>query len=333
MNYPELAPMKIFAYQPSFDRVEDRLREVSADITPVLIQADGSVQTAGKPTEADDVLFDVAWASSELFLHGPVRDAFRFLQNAKQLKWFQSGAAGFDAPVFGRIASKGTIMTRSDAQGISIAEFVLARVLEVVRMTNECRDLQAQNKWQRLHFGDMWGKTWLIIGMGAIGNATAKRAKAFETNVIGVRRNPTGKETVDKMIGPDEVPNYLPQADVVVLTTPLNEETHHMVNADFLAKMKPGSIFVNVGRGGLVDESALLASLPANRPSTAILDVFETEPLPADSPLWQNEQILITSHCSAESDANWDRGDALFVENFGHYARGETMRLVVEGLG
>ncbi len=322
--------MKILAYQPSFDRIADRMAKISNDITPVMIQSDGSVLTGGEPTPDEDVLFDIAWASSELFLHGPVREAFRLLQNAKQLQWFQSGAAGFDHDIFRRIAATGTIMTRSDAQGISIAEFILARVLEVIRMTNECRELQASNTWQRLHFGDLWGKTWLIIGMGAIGNATAKRAKAFETNVIGVRRNPTGEEAADMMIRPAEVPDHLPDADVVVLTTPLTDETRHMVNADFLANMKPGSIFVNVGRGGLVDESALLASLPENKPATAILDVFETEPLPTESPLWQHEQILITSHCSAESDANWARGDALFVENFGHYVAEEPMRLVVD---
>jgi phosphoglycerate dehydrogenase-like enzyme len=328
--------MKVFAYQPSYDRIASRVAEIATDIddkiTPVLIQADGSVQTSGAPTPLDDVQFDVAWASSELFLHGPARDAFRLLQGAKDLKWFQSGAAGFDHPLFARIAAGGTIMTRSDAQGVSIAEYILARVLEVIRLAAESRQLQTQSKWQRQFFGDLYGKTWLIVGMGAIGNATAQRAKAFGTNIIGVRRNPTGREAADKMIRPDEVIEHLPGADIVVLTTPLTDETRHMVNDDFLAAMKPGSIFVNVGRGGLVDEAALLKSLPDNRPATAILDVFETEPLPEDNPLWLNDQVLITSHCAAESPMTWARGDDLFVENLRHYVAGTPMRLVVEGL-
>ena len=322
--------MKVFCYQPSFDRIEQQLKAADADLVPVLLQPDGSVQTAGVPTPAEDVTFDIAWASSELFLHGPAREAFQFLRSTTGMKWFQSGAAGFDHPVFAEIASNGAIMTRSDAQGVSIAEFVLARVLEVIRMTKECRDLQAERTWQRLHFGDMYGKTWLIIGMGAIGNATAQRARAFETRVIGVRRNPTGDEAADIMIHPDDVPAHLPDADIVVLTTPLNDETRHMVNADFLSRMKEGAIFVNVGRGGLVDEEALLASLPQNKPAVAILDVFETEPLPAESPFWDHDQVLITSHCSAESDGNWARGDALFVENFGNFVAGQPMRLVVD---
>jgi phosphoglycerate dehydrogenase-like enzyme len=324
--------MKIFAYQPSYDRIAARVEDIDADITPVLIQADGSVQTAGVATDTDDVKFDVAWASSELFLHGPARDAFRLLQGAQQLKWFQSGAAGFDHPMFGRIAAGGTIMTRSDAQGVSIAEYILARVLEVVRLAGESRQLQAQSKWQRQFFGDVYGTTWLIIGMGAIGNATAERAKVFGTKVIGVRRSPTGEEAADLMIRPDQITDHLADADIVVLTTPLTDETRHMVNDDFLAGMKPGSIFVNVGRGGLVDEAALLKSLPNNRPATAILDVFETEPLPADNPLWQHDQVLITSHCAAESPMTWARGDDLFVENLRHYVAGTPMRLVVEGL-
>jgi phosphoglycerate dehydrogenase-like enzyme len=322
--------MKILAYQLSYDRVRERLEAISADITPVLLQPDGTVQENGKPIDSEDVSFDIAWASSELFLHGPSREAFRFLQNSESLKWFQSGAAGFDHPVFSRVAEGGTIMTRSDAQGVSIAEYVLARVLEVVRLTEESRQLQAESKWQRQFFGDIYGTTWLIIGMGAIGNATAERAKAFGTKVIGVRRSPTGEEAADLMIHPDDVPAHLPEADIVVLTTPLTEETHHMVNPDFLGRMKEGAIFVNVGRGGLVDEAALLDSLPNRKPATAILDVFETEPLPEDSPLWQRDQVLITSHCSAESWMTWARGDDLFVENFGHYVRGEPMRLKVD---
>ena len=324
--------MKMFAYAKSWDRVADRAMAIAPDLVPVLIHVDGSLTCGGESVAHEDVEFDAAWASSDLFLTGPAGVAFKLFRNNHAMKWFQSGAAGFDHPVFSEIASNGTLMTRSDAQGIAIAEFIFARVFELLQPVMERRQAQENKEWYRPGFSDMWGKTWMIIGMGAIGNETAIRAKAFGCRVIGVRRNPTGDEAADEMIQPGEVTDRLPEADIVVLTTPLNEETHHMVNADFLKAMKLKSILVNVGRGGLVNEQDLFHGLFEGRPGNAILDVFNEEPLPDDSPLWHHKNVLMTAHCAAFSPLTQQRGDALFVENLRRYVAGEPLKLVVEGL-
>ncbi|MFN3231508.1 MAG: D-2-hydroxyacid dehydrogenase [Alphaproteobacteria bacterium] len=321
--------MRFLVYKPAYERVAHRL---PSEVEPVLIHQDSTLTFRDQPVAIEDAQFDIAWASSDLYMLGPARVMFQLLTGAKDLKWFQSGAAGFDHPIFGQVAATGTIMTRSDAQGISIAEFVLARVLEAFQPTTERRAAQAAKAWQRHWLRDLFGTTWLIIGFGAIGRETAKRAKAFGTHIIGVRRTPSADDPADEMITPDQILETLPRADVVVISAPHTDETDKMVNAAFLDAMKDESVLVNVGRGRLVDEDALLAALDNGKPSTAVLDVFETEPLPENSPFWHHPRVLMSAHCAAESQMNLLRGDEVFVTNMERYVKGEPLRLVVEGL-
>ncbi|MDA0338743.1 MAG: D-2-hydroxyacid dehydrogenase [Proteobacteria bacterium] len=325
--------MKLLVFEPAFNRIRDRLPKTAPPIEAVLIHQDGSISLNGNPVSMEDAVFDIAWASSDLFMQGPARVMFKLLTSAKQLKWFQSGAAGMDHPIFKQVADTGTLMTRSDAQGISIAEFVLARVLEVFSRAGERRQAQIDKEWARYFFRDVFGTTWLIIGYGAIGRETGKRAKAFGANVIGVRRNPSADDHADEMITPDKVLKNLPRADVVVVSVPHTDETNAFINEDFLDAMKEDSVFVNVGRGKLVDEAAMLRALDAGKIAAAVLDVFETEPLPVDSPFWDHPRVLLTAHCAAESPMNQSRGDDVFVTNLEHYIKGEPMRLVVSDFG
>ncbi len=321
--------MKLLVYKPAYDRIAHRL---PAEVEPILIHQDSTLTCRGEGVAIEDAEFDIAWASSDLYMLGPAKVMFQLLTGAKGLKWFQSGAAGFDHPIFGQVAATGTIMTRSDAQGISIAEFVLGRVLEVFQPTTERRASQLAKTWDRHWLRDLFGTTWLIVGFGAIGRETAKRAKPFGTHIIGVRRSPAADDAADEMITPDQLIETLPRADVVVVSAPHSKETDKMVNAEFLNAMKEDAVLVNVGRGRLVDEEALLASLDNAKPATAILDVFETEPLPEDSPFWDHPRVLVSAHCAAESEMNLLRGDEVFMTNMERYVKGEPLRLVVEGL-
>lgn len=324
--------MKLLIFEPAYQRIKDRLEALAPDIEPLLLHPDSTLSFHGKPIDLDAAEFDIAFASNDAYMGGPVRALFKLLVEAKDLKWFQSSAAGFDHPIFAQIASGGTVMTRSDGLGISIAEFVMARVLEVFHPTDERRESQATRKWERYDFRDMFGTTWLIVGMGSIGCETAIRAKAFGAHIVGVRRTPSGEEPADEMITPSELDDAIPRADVVVISAPGGEETHHLVDARFLALMKPDSVLVNVGRGSIVDEAALIESLEAGKPATAILDVFETEPLPEDSPLWDHERVLISAHCAPQSPMNTARGDAVFLDNLRRYLSGEELRLIVTEL-
>lgn len=328
--------MKLLIFEPAYARIKDRLEALAPDIELLLLHPDSTLTFQGEPVDLDNAEFDVAFASTDVYTTGPARTMFKLLRSAENIKWFQSAAAGFDHPVFAQVATRCDLMTRSDALGYSIAEFIMARVLEVFHPTVERRASQAATRWERHDFRDVFGTTWLIIGMGSIGCETAIRAKAFGAHIIGVRRNPSGDEPADEMITPAELEQAVARADVIVLSAPASEETHHLVDARFLSLMKPDSVLVNIGRGALIDEAALIESLDEalgqGRPGTAILDVFDTEPLPEESPLWDHPRVLITAHCAADSPMTTFRNDDLFLDNLRRYTAGEELRLVVTEL-
>jgi phosphoglycerate dehydrogenase-like enzyme len=318
--------MNLLIYAPAYERVRDRL---PSTVSPLIIHPDETLTLNGEPVSPDDASFEIAWASTDLYTKGPSRFAFGLLTKAKAMKWFQSGAAGFDHPIFGRVAATGTIMTRSDAQGIAIAEFVMARVLEAFHDPVGRHEKQAARAWKRHEFRDVWGTTWLVIGYGAIGREIGIRAGAFGAHVIGVRRSPSADDPAGEMITPGKVVETLPRADVVVIAAPHNDGTDKLVDKAFLAAMKPGSTLVNIARGRMVDEEALLAALDAGRPETAILDVFEKEPLPEDSRFWDHPRVMLSGHCAADSPMNIRRGDEVFLGNLTRYLNDEPLRLVV----
>jgi phosphoglycerate dehydrogenase-like enzyme len=319
--------MNLLIYAPAYERIRDRMPE---GVTPLLVHADETLTLNGETIAPEDARFDIAWASSDLYMTGPSRFNFSLLTAAKGLKWFQSGAAGFDHPIFNKVAATGTIMTRSDAQGVAIAEFVLARVLEAFQDVAGRAAKQAAHEWKRHDFRDVFGTSWLVIGYGAIGREIGIRARAFGAHVTGVRRTPDGSDPADAMITPDNVLAALPDMDVVVLAAPHSSETDKLVDAGFLAAMKDRSVFVNIARGRLVDEPALLAALDQGKPEAAILDVFEKEPLPTDSPFWDHPRVLLSAHCAAATEMNMARGDEVFLGNLRRYLAGEPLRLVVD---
>jgi phosphoglycerate dehydrogenase-like enzyme len=179
-------------------------------------------------------------------------------------------------------------------------------------------------------FREVLDSEWLIIGFGAIGQAVAQRAKGFGARVTGVRRNQDAHPLADRIAPMSALPDLLAQADVVVLCTPLTADTRHLVDARFLAAMKPASVIVNVGRGGLVDEPALLAALDAGTPEHAVLDVFETEPLPQDSPFWGHPRVTLTPHSSGITSGQWSRNETLFLDNLKLFLSGEPLLNVAD---
>jgi phosphoglycerate dehydrogenase-like enzyme len=164
-----------------------------------------------------------------------------------------------------------------------------------------------------------------VIGLGNIGTQVAIRAGAFGARILGVRRSPTGDEPVDEMLALDELAGHIPRADVIVLSVPGTSATRHLVDGDFLKRVRPGVVLVNVARGSVVDEAALLASLDDGRPELAVLDTVAREPLPSDSPLWSHERVRITCHTAALGIGRLQRGTELFLENLRRYRAGERL--------
>ncbi|HVF33646.1 MAG TPA: D-2-hydroxyacid dehydrogenase [Acidimicrobiales bacterium] len=307
--------MRVLLTATASARFGDRL---PPDVEPVVMTGDG---TLADGTAWEDANVEVAWPTADLFEpEAPVRPFFAFLLQSSTLRWIQSPAAGVDAPVFAQLVRKGIRLTTSHVTDIPISEYVLRAVLDHYQRPQDWAASSAERAWRRHDFREVHGTTWLVVGLGSIGAATAVRARAFGATVIGVRRAPTGAEPVDRMIGPAAVLDHVGRADVVVLAAPSTPETARLVDAAFLAAMKPGSLLVNVARGALVDEAALLAALDAATSiEAAVLDVTATEPLPPDSPLWDHPRITITPHDAAGGLGRFGRAADLFVENLRRY--------------
>ncbi|MBV9510788.1 MAG: D-2-hydroxyacid dehydrogenase [Caulobacteraceae bacterium] len=322
---------RILVYEPAFRRIEQRLPPSADGQDMLLLRRDGTIWHGDRELSRDEAQPEIGWTSTDLFDDPPaMRAYFIALLKSARLMWLQSGAAGFDNQTLVELVRKGARLTNNHSQGAPMADYVLWGVLDHLQRGPERRAAQAGRRWEEHPFTEMGDTRWLLIGFGAIGQAVARRARAFGAHVTGVRRTPGAHELADAMAAPETVKDLLSASDVVVLSTPLNPETAHMVDADFLERMKPGSVLANVGRGGLVDEAALLAALDAGAPAHALLDVFETEPLPADSPFWSHPRVSLTPHASALGSGVNARTDALFLENLGRFLDGRPLLNAVD---
>ena len=297
----------------------DTLENEGHDLQWLRLADDGRVHG---PADAQP---EVAWLSSDLFFGGQLTRFFEIVEQAPDFRWLQSAAAGVDLGEYQRLMSRGARMCNAHLTAIPIAEFVLRAVLDVFQDAERWRVARADGRWEHHNFREVWRSRWLIIGLGAIGAETARRARAFEAHVTGVRRHPTGSEPVDAMIAPGEVPAALPDSDVVVLAAPATPETENLVDDDFLSAMKPGSVLVNVARGKLVDDEALLRALDGDCLVAAVLDVFNTEPLEASHPYWTHPKVALTPHSSGGGIGRWDRGAELFCDNLRRLLAGEPL--------
>ncbi|MGO9030036.1 MAG: D-2-hydroxyacid dehydrogenase [Acidimicrobiales bacterium] len=291
------------------------------------MDADGSLHDQdGAAIQWDDARPEVAWGTSDLFREdGGVRSFFQLLARLGSLRWFQSPAAGYDAPVFAALASRGVRITNAHVNSLPIAEFVMRAVLDEFQCAEQWRRQVEERSWTIHDWREVSGSTWLVVGLGGIGSAVAVRARAFGARVIGCRRSPSADDPTDRTVTPDELLDVVGEADVIVLATPATPTTVDMADATFLARMKQDSLLVNVARGQLVDEDALLASLDEGRPGVAILDVFRTEPLPADHPFWTHPSVRITPHNAAGGLGRLERQAELFSGNLDRYLAGEAL--------
>lgn len=329
-------------WEPAAARVATRLATALPQVGVVALRDDGSlvrwagpasggaVPGGGTPLTEADVRVEAAYASHDLYAGGPVRAFMIHLLKSPTVRWLQSSAAGFDPPVFAKLAAKGIRLSNTNANAIAVAEFALARVLDEFHPNRARRELQARGEWRRLTFREVAGTTWLVVGLGNIGGEVARRAQAFGAHVIGVRRRPAGGEPVAELVAPEGLSGALPRADVVVLTLPATPETLRLTDARFLAALKPGALLVNVGRGSLIDEPALLAALERGTPACAILDVFEREPLPPGHPFWSHPRVRLSAHSAADTAGTVARCDAQFLDNLERYVAGQPLRFEVE---
>jgi phosphoglycerate dehydrogenase-like enzyme len=220
----------------------------------------------------------------------------------------------------------------TNASGVAsagVAEFVIGRLLAVWKRFREAERHQEAHEYVPTYGRTFAGSTLGIVGLGHIGGAVAERARAFGVRVLGLRRSAeaaAGAGPADELLGPEGLHELLARSDAVVLCAPESPETFHLIDAAALAAMRPGSVLVNVARGSLVDEAALVAALTTGHVAAAVLDVFEREPLPPESPLWDLPNVYVSAHSCVSTDRYLDDVFDLFVENAARYLRGEALR-------
>lgn len=290
----------------------------------------GVVTCAGEIVETGCAQPDIAWLNATLSSSGAARAFVGELFKAPRLQWVQSAAAGFDHPLFAGLVSRGVKLSTSHVHSEPIADYVLAGVLDHFQRGPDRRADQTNRVWRTPTFREINASRWLIIGFGSIGQAVARRARAFGAEVVGVRRNPVADALADRVVSLEALQTELGRADVVVLCAPLNSRTRHMADARFFSAMTPGAVLVNVGRGALVHEADLLAALDRGVPAHAVLDVFETEPLPPESPFWAHARVSLTAHTASETDAVDVRNATLFLDNLDRYLTGKPLVNLVE---
>jgi phosphoglycerate dehydrogenase-like enzyme len=291
------------------------------------MEGDGTLRDGGGRTvEPDDARADVAWGTSDLFRQGaPIGAFFGLLTRIDGLAWFQSPAAGFDDSVFSELVARGVRVSNAHVNSLPIAEFVMRSVLDELQDAQQWRSLAGQREWKIHDWRELSGTTWLIVGLGGIGSAVAVRARAFGARVIGCRRHPAADDPTDRTVTPDQLPEVVGQADVIVLAAPSTPDTTDLFDAPLLARVQPGAIFVNVARGTLVDEDALLEALDRGRPGVAVLDVFRQEPLPEDHPFWTHPSVRVTPHNAAGGSGRFLRQAELFADNLDRYLAGRRL--------
>jgi len=330
------------AYEPLRDVIDDhRLASIRSDVDVLVVPYDLShaehTRRSHDPYAAD-------LASGEVALSSELREALAAAEVmltlnapldlpslAPRLRWVQAIGSGVGQFVPSRLPEGGITLTNAAGVGATpIAEWVLARILAVYKRLDEHGAQQRAHVWQEAMGALLEGRTALIVGLGAIGTAVATRLRAFGVHVIGVRRTPGAAPEVDELVAPDQLHAVLGRAHIVVVAAPGTAANENMFDAAAFAAMRSGALFVNVARGLLVDESALIDALYAGHLRAAAIDVAREEPLPPESALWDAPNLAISPHSSASADRYLERVGELFYDNLARFVSGRELRNVVD---
>lgn len=253
------------------------------------------------------------------------------LEQAPRLKWFHKLGAGVDDLMMTEQIPPGVVLTRTDGTVFAerMAEYVVAYMLAFSQNVRRILNQQAERQWNPFVTEMIAGKTVGVAGVGDIGQEVARKAAALDMHVVGWRRSPGDVEGIRRMYaGPDEFRPFLAASDFVVIVLPLTPATKGLFDAEALGSLRPGAFLINVGRGPIVVESALVDALRSGHLGGAALDVFDVEPLPHDNPLWTLDNVIITPHMSGPSLAA--NVAAPLLDNLKRYLAGEPLHKVVE---
>ncbi len=288
----------------------------------------------------DPQILDRAAPAADIILYSgltgkaaPFRDVW---ERAINVKWVHSLSAGVEKLLIPEFAHSPVPLT--NARGVfkrSLAEFVVLGMLYFYKHVRRLVENQRSHRWDDFTVDWLPGKIMGVVGYGEIGRECASLAKVLGVKIYATRRKPelsAADPILDRVFAASELHQMLKQVDVVVAAAPLTPDTRHMLSGPEFEAMKPSALVMNVGRGPVIDEPALIRALQQKRVAGAALDVFEEEPLAPDSPLWDMENVLISPHCTDRTrDPDWlDLSAQCFVENFGRFVKGQPLMNIVD---
>ena len=302
------------------ERYGDRIRATGSAIELVSPWDDGGWSSDAEAAE-------VAYFSEDFWTRSENRPAVGRLFTLPNLRWFHSFSAGVDNPAFRALLDRGITLTNSaGSTSQPIAQYVIGMMLRIAKRMDAWADAQRRHDWHPLETEELTGKTIGIVGVGNIGGEVARLAKAFRMRVVGCRRRQRRPRFVDELVPPDRLADLLEASDYVVLAMPLSAATERIIGETELRAMRPHSWLINISRGRVVDEEALIRALQDGRIGGACVDVFQEEPLPEASELWSLPNVIVTPHNSGWSPLNLERGSELFLANLDRYVAGRPLR-------
>ena len=308
---------------------------VGARLPEALLEGvrDSAGETAEVISAAAEADVLAALPGAEVYLAGPFNP--RLLEAARALRWVHATGAGVEGMLFPEfVAREEVLFTNSrGAHHIAMPEYVLMAMLSWTHHLPALLRAQTRREWIKPVPEEVHGKTLGLLGYGEIGRATAARATALGVRCVALRRNPqdtTGADAVERMYAPHELHAFLAASDFVVNSLPLTPETRGLIGETELRALRPTAVLIHLGRGPTVDQDALLHALREKTIAGAYLDVFDQEPLPTDSPFWELENAILTSHTSGNSVHYQERAVAIFRDNLRRYVKGESLRNLVD---
>jgi phosphoglycerate dehydrogenase-like enzyme len=314
----------LFCTDTFFDEYGGRIAEIAPDLEVIALRPGEDV------TAADIERITIAFFSNDAW---PERAApfFKVALDAINIEWFHSMSAGVDSPVFSMFLDRGArLTTSSGASAPPIAGTVMLYLLALSRNLPGWLRAQAAHEWSPAPFVELDGQRIVVVGYGPIGQEVVRLASAFRMDPVIVRRSARSDEPCP--VRPlSELTDAVGDADALVVALPLTEETRGIISAEVIEAMPPTAVFVNVGRGELVDQAALTDALASGRLAGAGLDVFDPEPLPPDDALWDLPTVIISPHNSGSSNGTTGRVAEIFLDNLGRFVRGEPLHNEVRG--
>ena len=251
------------------------------------------------------------------------------LEKMKNLEWIQCAFSGINHFPLDYLRDNGIILTNArGVHRISMSEFIVSLLLSIVRKSYHYVKAHLNRKWDPIRVDELYGKTIGFIGVGVVARETARKLRPFDVRIVGVKNNVEPVEYFDEIYGGDGLNRLLEESDFVIALVPLTDETRGMIGEEQFRRMKKTAWFINVARGPIVDEKALIKALKEGWIAGAGLDVFEKEPLPEDNPLWDLDNVIITPHMAGPSPHYMDRLMDFFIDNLEAFVEGNTDKMV-----